>query len=143
VLIAVAAREPAISFGNPDTGMGPPSATPANAETFPASINWSLLMRLRTVLLSLSLLAVADLAHASADGAWAALRAKSDKACVRAASDLRDTRVVAYGDAFQDVTVSTLEGRLRARGPRGQRVTMTCVYDKRSGQAQALELQAR
>jgi hypothetical protein len=123
--------------------MGPPSATAAKAKAFPAFLNWNLIMRLRTALLSLSLLAVADLAHASSDGAWAALRAKSDKACVRAASDLRDPRVLAYGDAFQDVTVSTLEGRLRARGPRGQRVTMTCVFDKRSGQAQALELQAR
>lgn len=100
-------------------------------------------MRLRTLVLSLSFLAVADLAHASSDGAWAALRAKSDRACLRAAGDLRDARVLAYGDAYQDVTVSTLEGRARMRGPRDQRLVMTCVFNKRSGQTQAFELQAR
>ena len=47
-----------------------------------------------------------------------------------------------HGDAFQSVTVSTLEGAAKARGARGV-AKLTCVYEKRSGQAQVLELQPR
>lgn len=81
-------------------------------------------------------------AHASSSAAWADLRIKSDKACLRAA-DLRDGRVSAYSPDFQAVTVSTVEGVSRARADRGARYSLTCVYDKRSGQAQAFELKRR
>ncbi len=43
------------------------------------------------------------------------LRVRSDKACIAAAQELRNVRVTAYGDTFQSVTVSSLEGSVTSR----------------------------
>ena len=82
-------------------------------------------------------------AEASTPESWSDLRVRSDKACVAAARELRDVRVIAYGDAFQSVTVSSLEGVYKPRHMRGQRGKATCVFDKRSGRAEVQELQVR
>jgi hypothetical protein len=82
-------------------------------------------------------------AHASTPGSWNDLRARSDKACIAAAQELRNVRVTAYGDTFQSVTVSSLEGVYKPRHMKGARGKATCVFDKRSGRAEVQELQVR
>ena len=85
----------------------------------------------------------AGVAHASTPGSWNDLRVRSDKACIAAAQELRNVRVVAYGDTFQSVTVSSLEGVYKPRHMKGARGKATCVFDKRSGRAEVQELQVR
>ncbi len=82
-------------------------------------------------------------AQASTPGSWNDLRVRSDKACVAAAQDLRNVRVVAYGHTFQSVTVSSLEGVYKPKHMKGARGKATCVFDKRSGRAEVQELQVR
>ena len=85
----------------------------------------------------------AGVAHASTPGSWNDLRTRSDKACIAAASELRNVRVAAYGDTFQSVTVSSLEGVYKPKHMKGARGKATCVFDKRSGRAEVQELQVR
>lgn len=85
----------------------------------------------------------AGAAQASTPGSWNDLRVRSDKACVAAAQELRNVRVTAYGDTFQSVTVSSLEGVYKPRHMKGARGKATCVFDKRSGRAEVQELQVR
>jgi hypothetical protein len=85
----------------------------------------------------------ASAAQASTPGSWNDLRVRSDKACVAAAQELRNVRVTAYGDTFQSVTVSSLEGVYKPRHMKGARGKATCVFDKRSGRAEVQELQVR
>jgi hypothetical protein len=82
-------------------------------------------------------------AQASTPGSWNDLRARSDKACIAAAQELRNVRVTAYGDTFQSVTVSSLEGVYKPHHMKGARGKATCVFDKRSGRAEVQELQVR
>ena len=99
---------------------------------------------MRLVLTTAALLALTvGSAHASSPGAWNDLRVRSDKACVAAAEELRNVRVTAYGDAFQGVTVSNLEGVYKPKHMKGARGKATCVFDKRSGRAEVQELQVR
>lgn len=99
-------------------------------------------MRLALTAAALITLA-AGAAQASSPGAWNDLRVRSDKACVAAASELRNVRVTAYGDTFQAVTVSSLEGVYKPKHMKGARGKATCVFDKRSGRAEVQELQVR
>ena len=85
----------------------------------------------------------AGAAQASSPGAWNDLRVRSDKACIAAAQELRNVRVTAYGDTFQSVTVSSLEGVYKPRHMKGARGKATCLFDKRSGRAEVQELQVR
>ena len=85
----------------------------------------------------------AGAAQASTPGSWNDLRARSDKACIAAAQELRNVRVTAYGDTFQSVTVSSLEGVYKPRHMKGARGKAACVFDKRSGRAEVQELQVR
>jgi hypothetical protein len=99
---------------------------------------------MRLALTAAALLALtASSAHASTPGSWNDLRVRSDKACIAAAQELRNVRVTAYGDTFQSVTVSTLEGVYKPRHMKGARGKATCVFDKRSGRAEVQELQVR
>jgi hypothetical protein len=99
---------------------------------------------MRLVLTAAALLTLAaGAAQASTPGAWNDLRVRSDKACVAAAQELRNVRVTAYGDTFQSVTVSSLEGVYKPRHMKGARGKATCVFDKRSGRAEVQELQVR
>jgi hypothetical protein len=99
-------------------------------------------MRLALTAAALITLA-ASAAQASTPGAWNDLRVRSDKACIAAAQELRNVRVTAYGDTFQSVTVSSLEGVYKPRHMKGARGKATCVFDKRSGRAEVQELQVR
>jgi hypothetical protein len=96
-------------------------------------------LALTTALIALA----AGSAQASSPGAWNDLRVRSDKACIAAASELRNARVTAYADTFDQVTVSTVEGVYKPRHMKGARGKVTCVFGKRSGQAEAQELQVR
>jgi hypothetical protein len=99
---------------------------------------------MRLALTAAALIALAaGSAQASSPGAWNDLRVRSDKACVAAASELRNVRVAAYGDTFQAVTVSSLEGVYKPKHMKGARGKATCVFDKRSGRAEVQELQVR
>jgi len=82
-------------------------------------------------------------ALASSDAAWKDLRDRSDRACIKAAGELRNTKVTAYGDTFQSVTVSTVEGVYRPKHMKGARGKATCVFDKRTSQVEVQELQVR
>jgi hypothetical protein len=99
-------------------------------------------MRLALTTAALITLA-AGAAQASTPGSWNDLRVRSDKACIAAAQELRNVRVTAYGDTFQSVTVSSLEGVYKPRHMKGARGKATCVFDKRSGRAEVQELQVR
>ncbi|MFZ0267991.1 hypothetical protein [Caulobacter sp.] len=99
-------------------------------------------MRLALTAAALITLA-AGAAQASTPGSWNDLRVRSDKACIAAAQELRNVRVTAYGDTFQSVTVSNLEGVYKPRHMKGARGKATCVFDKRSGRAEVQELQVR
>lgn len=99
-------------------------------------------MRIALTAAVLTTLAAAA-AQASTPGAWNDLRVRSDKACVAAAQELRNVRVTAYGDTFQSVTVSSLEGVYKPKHMKGARGKATCVFDKRSGRAEVQELQVR
>ncbi|MEJ2818245.1 hypothetical protein [Caulobacter sp. CCG-8] len=99
-------------------------------------------MRLALTTAALITLA-ASAAQASTPGSWNDLRVRSDKACIAAAQELRNVRVTAYGDTFQSVTVSSLEGVYRPKHMKGARGKATCVFDKRSGRAEVQELQVR
>jgi hypothetical protein len=99
-------------------------------------------MRLALTTAALITLA-AGVAQASTPGSWNDLRVRSDKACIAAAQELRNVRVTAYGDTFQSVTVSSLEGVYKPRHMKGARGKATCVFDKRSGRAEVQELQVR
>ncbi len=99
-------------------------------------------MRLALTAVTLLTLA-ASAAQASTPGSWNDLRVRSDKACIAAAQELRNVRVTAYGDTFQSVTVSSLEGVYRPKHMKGARGKATCVFDKRSGRAEVQELQVR
>ena len=85
----------------------------------------------------------AGAAQASSPAAWNDLRARSDKACIAGAQELRNVRVTAYGDTFQSVTVSSLEGVYKPKHMKGARGKATCVFDKRTGRAEVQELQVR
>jgi hypothetical protein len=85
----------------------------------------------------------AGTAHASTPDAWKDLRVRSDKACIAGAQELRNVRVTAYGDTFQSVTVSSLEGVYKPKHMKGARGKATCVFDKRTGRAEVQELQVR
>ena len=99
---------------------------------------------MRLALTAAALLALsAGAAHASSPGAWNDLRVRSDKACIAGAQELRNVRVTAYGDTFQSVTVSSLEGVYKPKHMKGARGKATCVFDKRTGQAEVQELQVR
>jgi hypothetical protein len=99
---------------------------------------------MRIALTAAALLTLAaGAAQASSPGAWNDLRVRSDKACIAAAQELRNARVTAYGDTFQSVTVSSLEGVYKPRHMKGARGKATCVFDKRSGRAEVQELQVR
>jgi len=99
---------------------------------------------MRIALTAVALVALtASAAQASTPGSWNDLRARSDKACIAAAQELRNVRVAAYGDTFQSVTVSSLEGVYKPRHMKGARGKATCVFDKRSGRAEVQELQVR
>lgn len=99
---------------------------------------------MRLALTTATLIALAaGSAHASSPDAWNDLRVRSDKACVAAAQELRNARVTAYGDTFQDVTVSTVEGVYKPKHMKGARGKATCVFGKRSGRAEVQELQVR
>jgi hypothetical protein len=82
-------------------------------------------------------------AQASTPESWNDLRVRSDKACIAAAQELRNVRVTAYGDTFQSVTVSSLEGVYKTRHMKGARGKAACVFDKRTGRAEVQELQVR
>jgi|GEM_PF-2158833 len=99
-------------------------------------------MRLALTTAALITLA-ASAAQASTPGSWNDLRVRSDRACIAAAQELRNVRVTAYGDTFQSVTVSSLEGVYRPKHMKGARGKATCVFDKRSGRAEVQELQVR
>ncbi|WP_029912034.1 hypothetical protein [Caulobacter sp. UNC358MFTsu5.1] len=99
-------------------------------------------MRLALTTAALITLA-ASAAQASTPGSWNDLRVRSDKACIAAAQELRNVRITAYGDTFQSVTVSSLEGVYRPKHMKGARGKATCVFDKRSGRAEVQELQVR
>lgn len=99
-------------------------------------------MRLIALALALTTLSAAP-ALASSDAAWKDLRDRSDRACIRAAGELRNARITAYGDAFQAVTVSTVEGVYRPRHMKGARGKATCVFNKRTSQVEVQELQVR
>ena len=99
---------------------------------------------MRLILTAAALLTLtAGAAHASSPGAWNDLRARSDKACIAGAQELRNVRVTAYGDTFQSVTVSSLEGVYKPKHMKGARGKATCVFDKRTGRAEVQELQVR
>jgi hypothetical protein len=98
---------------------------------------------MRLALTAAALITLASSAHASTPGSWNDLRVRSDKACIAAAQELRNVRVTAYGDTFQSVTVSSLEGVYKPRHMKGARGKATCVFDKRSGRAEVQELQVR
>lgn len=99
---------------------------------------------MRFVLTAAALLTLsAGAAQASSPAAWNDLRARSDKACIAGAQELRNVRVTAYGDTFQSVTVSSLEGVYKPRHMKGARGKATCVFDKRTGRAEVQELQVR
>ena len=99
---------------------------------------------MRLALTTAALIALAaGSAQASTPGSWNDLRARSDKACVAAAGELRNARVTAYADTFQDVTVSTVEGVYKPKHMKGARGKATCVFGKRSGRAEVQELQVR
>ena len=99
---------------------------------------------MRLALTAAALIALAaGSAQASSPGAWNDLRVRSDKACVAAAQELRNVRVTAYGDTFQSVTVSSLEGVYKPKHMKGARGKATCVFDKRTGRAEVQELQVR
>ncbi len=99
---------------------------------------------MRLILTAAALLALtACSAQASTPGAWNDLRARSDKACIAGAQELRNVRVTAYGDTFQSVTVSSLEGVYKPKHMKGARGKATCVFDKRTGRAEVQELQVR
>jgi hypothetical protein len=99
---------------------------------------------MRLALTAAALVALtASAAQASTPGSWNDLRVRSDKACIAAAQELRNVRVTAYGDTFQSVTVSSLEGVYKPRHMKGARGKATCVFDKRSGRAEVQELQVR
>jgi len=99
-------------------------------------------MRLALTTAALITLA-ASATQASTPGSWNDLRVRSDRACIAAAQELRNVRVTAYGDTFQSVTVSSLEGVYRPKHMKGARGKATCVFDKRSGRAEVQELQVR
>lgn len=98
---------------------------------------------MRLVLAAALVALTASAAQASTPGSWNDLRVRSDKACIAAAQELRNVRVTAYGDTFQSVTVSSLEGVYKPRHMKGARGKATCVFDKRSGRAEVQELQVR
>jgi len=99
---------------------------------------------MRLALTAAALLALtAGAAHASTPASWNELRVRSDKACIAGAQELRNVRVVAYGDTFQSVTVSNLEGVYKPKHMKGARGKATCVFDKRTGRAEVQELQVR
>ena len=99
---------------------------------------------MRLILTAAALLSLtACAAQASTPGAWSDLRVRSDKACVAGAQELRNVRVTAYGDTFQSVTVSSLEGVYKPKHMKGARGKATCVFDKRTGRAEVQELQVR
>ena len=99
---------------------------------------------MRLALTTAALVALAaSAAQASTPGSWNDLRVRSDKACIAAAQELRNVRVTAYGDTFQSVTVSSLEGVYKPRHMKGARGKATCVFDKRGGRAEVRELQVR
>jgi hypothetical protein len=99
-------------------------------------------MRLVACTLALLTLSAAP-ALASSDAAWKDLRDRSDRACVKAAGELRNTRITAYADTFQAVTVSTVEGVYRPKHMKGARGKATCVFNKRTSQVEVQELQPR
>jgi hypothetical protein len=99
-------------------------------------------MRLVACTLALLTLSAAP-ALASSDAAWKDLRDRSDRACIKAAGELRNTRITAYGDTFQSVTVSTVEGTYRPKHMKNARGKATCVFDKRTGRVEVQELQPR
>ena len=99
-------------------------------------------MRLALTAVALLTLA-AGAAQASSPAAWNDLRARSDKACIAGAQELRNVRVTAYGDTFQSVTVSNLEGVYKPKHMKGAHGKATCVFDKRTGRAEVQELQVR
>ncbi len=99
---------------------------------------------MRLALTAAALLALsAGAAHASSPDAWKDLRVRSDKACIAGAQELRNVRVTAYGDTFEGVTVSNLEGVYKPKHMKGARGKATCVFDKRTGRAEVQELQVR
>lgn len=84
--------------------------------------------------------ALVGVAHASSPDAWADLRKRSDKACI-AKSQLKAARITGYVDTFETVTVSTIEGTWPQKHMKGAKAKFACVFDKRTGKAEAQELQ--
>ena len=84
--------------------------------------------------------AVAGVAHASSPDAWADLRKRSDKACI-AASGLKAAKVTGYVDTFEAVAVSIVEGTWPQAHMKGAKAKFACVFDKKTGKAEAQELQ--
>lgn len=96
-------------------------------------------MRL-SVLTLIAATALAGAAHASSPDAWSDLRKRSTKACV-AASGLKSAKVTGYVDTFEAVTVSIVEGIWPQKHMKGAKAKFVCVFDKRTGKAEAQELQ--
>lgn len=84
--------------------------------------------------------ALSGVAHASSPDAWADLRKRSDKACI-AKSQLKTARITGYVDTFETVTVSIVEGAWPQKHMKGAKAKFACVFDKRTGKAEAQELQ--
>lgn len=81
-------------------------------------------------------------AQASTPGAWADLKVRSDRACLKA-SGLKTARVSAYSDLFEAVTVSTVEGTVSRKARKPLKARMFCVFDKRTGKVEVQDATAR
>ena len=95
-------------------------------------------MRLSIVTL-VAATALAGVAHASSPDAWLDLRKRSNKACI-ASTGLKGAKVTGYIDTFESVAVSIIEGVWRQKEMKGAKARFVCVFDKRTGKAEAQEL---
>jgi hypothetical protein len=96
----------------------------------------------------LILTASAGCAVASSPDAWRELRARSDLACM-AVSGLSKAKIAGYADGFQSVAVSIVVGvyprnhssgkHVVGKPDKGVKGRVLCVFDKRTGKAEAQE----
>ena len=89
------------------------------------------------LLIAAVIVLVPHLAFASSDAAWAGLFAKAATAC-RQASGLKQA-IAGPPIVFSNHVLVVVAGRWPQPHMKGRRATFVCLYDKRSGTAEAQE----
>jgi hypothetical protein len=97
---------------------------------------------MRFIIVAAVLVIIGHAASASSDAAWAELAAKMTKACVKA-SDLDAAKVTWSSFDFDTKTTALVTGKWKPKHMKGQRAAMLCLYDKRSGRAEAQEFDVK